>query len=182
MGTEIGRFVVLGCVVVAQAGCGYALAGRGNALPASIQTIGVPPFINQSTTTTADLDRIFTEAVRQEFQTKGKYRVEPEGEGVDGLLTVTITNVAQQPSAFTADRQISSYSVVVTANVEFKDVKADNVIWSNPSFRVIDEYQVEATTSAVTDTAELFSRVENAQDRLAKKFAREVVTSIFEAF
>ena len=42
---------VLCCVMSAalvSAGCGYSLAGRGNALPASIRVIGVPPITNLS--------------------------------------------------------------------------------------------------------------------------------------
>ncbi len=102
------------------AGCGYALAGRSNSLPAYIKSIGVPEFINQSTT--PDIDRVLTEAVRAEFQSKGRYRVQPEGTGVDAVLTGTVTSVALQPVQFTADRQVSSYSIIVTANVEFKDL------------------------------------------------------------
>ncbi len=40
-----GRVGLAGRVV----SCGYALAGRGNALPATIKIIGVPQFVNQST-------------------------------------------------------------------------------------------------------------------------------------
>ena len=37
-------------LTVAGAGCGYALAGRGNALPPHIRIIGVPGLTNLSTT------------------------------------------------------------------------------------------------------------------------------------
>jgi hypothetical protein len=42
--------------------CGYALAGRGNALPEKIKVIGVPDFTNRSTV--ANVDRVLAEAVR----------------------------------------------------------------------------------------------------------------------
>lgn len=170
---------VLGVVAVSAAGCGYALAGRGNALPDHIQTIGVPPFVNQSPE--PDIDLVLTEYVRAEFQGKGRYLVQPTGTGVDGLLTATIVNVLLQPTAFTADRQPSSYAIVVVANVEFKDLlDNDRVIWANPSFRVTDEYQV--TSSGPIDTTAIFGQNAQARERVARKFARDVVTSIFEAF
>jgi hypothetical protein len=70
----------------------------------------------------------------------------------------------------------------VTADVEFKHVTENNsVIWANPSFRVAEEYQITAD-AALTDVTAFLSQNTNAQERLAKKFARDVVTSIFEAF
>lgn len=180
------RLIALALTVVAAAAaasCGYALAGRGNALPTHIQLIGVPDFINH--TPQPDWDRTLTDAVRKEFQTKGKYRVQPTSDGVDGALSCTISNIYAQPTAFTTDRQPSSYAIVVTASVEFKDLKDnDKILWANPSFRVSDEYQVTAGTGTIDAAAAtaLFSQNIQARERLAQKFAKEVVTSIFEAF
>jgi hypothetical protein len=159
--------------------CGYALAGRGNALPASIRIIGIADFINHSTT--PDIDRVLTTAVRQEFQTKGKYRINPEAAGADAVIVGTVTSVVAVPVAFTATNLASSYSIVVTADIEFRDVHADRVIWSNPSFRVTDEYDVSNRTD-INDAAAIFSQDASALDRLSRRFAREVVSSIFEAF
>jgi hypothetical protein len=164
---------------VAGASCGYALAGRGNALPASITVVGIPYFVNQ--TSEPEFERVLTEAVRQEFQSKGRYRVQPDDAGVHGLLTATITNVDLRPTAFTEERLPSAYAIVVTANVEFKHVtENNNIIWANPAFRVAEEFQTSADET-VTDVTAFLSQ-NNARDRLAKKFARDVVTSIFEAF
>ena len=120
--------VVVGVALAActLTGCGYALAGRSNSLPGYIKSIGVPEFINQSTT--PDIDRVLTEAVRQEFQSKGRYQVQPEAAGVDAVLTGTVTSVVLMPVQFTADRQVSSYSIIVTANVERNVPKVAHVI------------------------------------------------------
>lgn len=164
---------------VFSSGCGYALAGRGNSLPASITSIGVPDFVNQSTT--PDIDRVLTEAVRAEFQTKGKYRILPDAAGVDGLLVGRVLNVILQPSAFTSQNQVSRNLIIASASIEFTEVAASRVIWANPSFQVRDEFDVTTGQSANDPTA-LFAQDANALDRLARSFARSVVTSIFEAF
>jgi len=58
---------------VLTSGCGYALAGRGNALPANIVAIGVPPFVNESTT--PDVDRVLTEEpLRRRLAEAGRRR------------------------------------------------------------------------------------------------------------
>jgi hypothetical protein len=164
----------------ASASCGYALAGRGNALPADIVIIGVPNFINHSSE--PDIERVMGDAVRAEFQSKGKYRVQPDDSGVDGLLTATVSFVELRPTAYTAERLPSAYALVVTANVEFRNERDnDAVLWANPSFRVAEEYQV-TTDNNLTDVTAFFTQNPNAKERLAKRFARDVVTSIFEAF
>lgn len=161
------------------AGCGYALAGRGNALPASIHVIGVPDFQNLSAV--PNFDRALTDAVRLEFVSKGSYTIRPQATGVDAVMTGTITSVVTQPVAFTSDNQVLRNAVIVTANVEFREVATDRVIWANPSFQARDEFVVTTGESA-TDPTALFAQDTTALDRLAQTFARSIVTSIFEAF
>ena len=165
-------------VVMAAAGCGYALAGRGNALPASIRSIGIPDFQNQSSL--PDLDRALTDAVREEFVAKGRYTILPQSQGVDGVVIGTITSVTTPPAAFTPDNQVSRYLIVVTARVEFREVATDRVIWTNPNFKVSDEYEV--STSTVASPEAILTQDGPAKQRIARAFARSVVTSIFEAF
>lgn len=165
-------------LAVATAACGYALSGRANALPAHIVRIGVPTFTNLSDT--PELDRILSEAVRLEFQSKRRYTVVTDSTGVDGLLTVSLRPVGINVAAFTDTRQAQRYLITVTANIEFKDVRNNKVIWSNPSFQVSEDY--ELPTGATATPAAAFSQDQNALTRLSKNFARTLVSSILEAF
>ena len=179
--TSTGRFLrgtIAFAVVCATAGCGYALAGRGNALPASIRSIGIPDFQNRSSL--PDFDRALTDAVREEFVGKGRYTILPQAQGVDGVVIGTITSVTTPPAAFTADSQVSRYQIVVTASVEFREVATDRVIWSNPNFQIRDEYEV--STSTVASAEAILTQDGPAKQRIARAFARSVVSSIFEAF
>ena len=172
---------LIGLVVAAAAlsSCGYALAGRGNSLPDYIRTIGIPVFTNQ--TATAELDRVLTEAVRVEFQSRGRYRVVPESTGVDAVLTGTIKSLTLVPSAFNENRQASRYLVQIFASVELRETRDNKVFWTNPNFRVADEYEVTSVI-ATNDPASFFRQDVNALERLARTFARSVVASILEAF
>ena len=84
--------------VAGASGCGYALAGRGNTLPASIKIIGIPLFVNHSQT--GDIDQVLTQAVREEFGNHGKYTINPDGDGADAVLTATINSVTYIVTAF----------------------------------------------------------------------------------
>ncbi len=173
------RPLVVLAALVSAAACGYALAGRGNTLPADIRTIGIPDLVNQSTE--PDIDGVLTRALRTEFQGKGRYVIRPEAAGADAVLTGRVTSVEFPPVAFTAEGQGQRYQVIVTAAIEFRDVKRDQVIWSNPSCVARDEYAITTGTTA-TDPNALFRQDATALDRLSRSFARTVVTSIFEAF
>lgn len=162
------------------AGCGYALAGKGSTLPSSIRRIGIPAFQNLSTT--PDLDRVFTEAVRSEFQARGKYVIVPETTGVDAVLSGSILSVTPSVTAFTPDtRQALRYSLLVVVSAQFKEVNADKPLWSNAALRVSDEYDAP-TNVAVGDLASLFAQDQNTLERLAKTFAQKLVATILENF
>ena len=175
--TALKLFSLVALALVATS-CGYTLAGRGGTLPEHIRIIGIPQFINRSPF--PEIDRIVTERVAEEFRGRGRYRVLPDTNGVDAVLTGTILNAVPMPTSFTAgSRQASSYAMVVTLSVEFKDVKNDKVIWSNPSLTVREEYEVP--TGAGTDPAAFFRQDSNAVERLARTLSKALATAIFEA-
>lgn len=165
----------LGCT-----SCGYALAGSGSFLPASIKTIGIPLFAN--TTSYFDIGQIVTEQVRAEFIGRGRYRIVPEATGVDAVLTGQITSITIRPTAFTQEQQQASrYVITVTASIELREVLKDAVVWSNPSLSFQEEYEATSGTSA-TDPAAFFGQEANAVQRVSSEFARAVVSAILEAF
>jgi len=164
---------------LASSSCGYALAGRGSYLPAHIQTIGVPLFLNR--TPVYEVEQRLTEKVRSELIGRGKYRVLPESTGADAVLLGTITSINIAPSAFTEDRQATRYQVIVTVGIEFRDQVNDTVIWANPSLSFRDEYEVTTGDNALDPNA-FFGQSSNAVERLSQDFARTVVSAILEAF
>jgi len=169
---------VLALVVVLQAGCGYSLAGRGSFLPAYIQRIGVPLFLNN--TAVFDLDRQITDKVRSEFIGRGKYTIVPDSTGVDGLLTGTITAVTLTPVAFNTSQQATRYALTLTAQVEFKDMRTNKILWQNPSMQYREEFALNPTNAL--DPTSFLGQDVNARERMANEFARALVSAILEAF
>jgi hypothetical protein len=175
---SIARWVAVGLLGLALAGCGYSLAGRGSFLPAYIQTIGVPTFANN--TAVYDMERVVTERVRSEFIGRGRYKVFPDREGHDALLIGEITSITSVPAAFNQQQQATRYALVLVAKIEFRDVRADKVLWENPAMQFREEFDV--TNALVADPAAFFGQDANARDRLAQEFARAIVSAILEAF
>lgn len=173
-----GWKIALVLAILAQAACGYSLAGRGSFLPPYIKRIGVPMFTNN--TAVFDLDRQVTDRVRSEFIGRGKYTIMPDATGVDGLLTGVISSVTLTPVAFNTSQQATRYALTLTASVEFKDMQANKVLWSNPSMQYREEFALNPTSAL--DTTTFLGQDVNARERMANEFARALVSAILEAF
>jgi hypothetical protein len=173
--------LVLSCAM-ASASCGYALAGQGNFLPASIKIIGIPTFTNL--TSYFDIAQVATDKVRTEFIGRGRYKVVPETTGADAVLTGTVTSISIVPTAFGAGQQATRYVITIMANIELREAQKDTVLWSNPSLAVREEVDagISSAEGTVIDPSAFFNQEANAVTRITDEFARTVVSSILEAF
>lgn len=176
--------VSLVAVTLASNGCGYALAGRGNFLPAYIRIIGIPSFENH--TSLFQIAQLVTDKVRTEFIGRGNYKIVPEATGADAVLVGAVTNVSIVPTNFSAEQQASRYTITVTANIQLRDVQKDAVLWSNPSISIREEYDATSGTTGdaigFIDPTAFFTQEANALERISDEFSRSVVSAILEAF
>ena len=170
---------VLLVAAIAASACGYALAGRSSRLPEHIRRIGVPMFQNESST--PDLDRVVTEAVQRELRTRGQYIVVSESTGVDAVLTGTIRPLDVKVAAFTDQRLASAYSITLRASVEFKDVKDSKVSCCPGGVGVTEQFDLRGS-SAINDPSALFTQDANARERMAREFAKILVSQILESY
>jgi len=178
---KLKRALTVVLALAAQAGCGYALAGRGSSLPDHVRTIGIPTFVNR--TGAFDAEQVLTTRVRQEFIARGKYKVVPQAEGADAVLVGELSSITLTPSGFNDAQQATRYAAQVVMSVTLRDVKADKVLWQNPSVIFREEFDVVTNASGtLLDPSSFFGQGGNALERVANEFARTLVTSILEAF
>jgi hypothetical protein len=171
--------IVLVVAVAMTSGCGYSLAGRGAFLPAHIKRIGVPMFANN--TPVFQIEQKITAKVLAELIGRGRYEVKPNREDVDAVMIGEILAISIAPAAFNDQQQATRYAITLVAKIEFRDLKTDKVLWSNPSLVFSEQYDVTTTQTAVDPNAFLGQNV-NAMERLASEFARTVVSAILESF
>ena len=69
----------------------------------------------------------------------------------------------------------------MTAKIEFRDLKTNNVLWENPQWVYRDEYEATAGTDALDPNAFL-AQGSDALERVGTEFAKAVVSAILEAF
>lgn len=167
-------------VWAALGGCGYSLAGRGNFLPDYIAVIAVPTFENRSDRVA--IEEVFTRKVVDEFTSRGRYKIQPDVAGADAVLDGVVLSFTSAPSVLegrtddVAGNQASTYTVVVRAQVEFRDLVEDSVLWQSNSFQFRDDYEIGE------DPEEFFDQQGLTVQRMAEEFAKSLVSSILEAF
>ena len=167
------------CAALTASGCGYALAGHGSYLPATIKTVGIPPIENG--TDVQRIEQILTERVRNAFIDRGKYNVVNDETGADAVLRIRIVGFTLQPSGLNQQQLASRYLVTIVAKVSFVDLKnPGQPLWSNDALTFRDEYELGSTNTA--NGATLVDQQRSVADRITTDAARTIVTAIFEAF
>ena len=178
-GALLGVRVLALVMLLGLSGCGYSLAGRGSFLPAHIKIIGVPLFNNN--TPVFEIEQKITERVRAELIGRGRYEVRPDRQNADAVLLGQIQAVSLAPAAFNDQQQATRYALTIVANIEFRDLKSDKVLWANPALAFSEQYDV-ATTQTALDPNAFLGQNANAMERLASEFARTIVSAILESF
>jgi hypothetical protein len=163
----------------ASASCGYTLAGRGSFLPAHIHIIAVPVFLNRTPYPT--VEQIFTEKVRVEFQSRGRYTVRQTEEGADAVVRGEIVGIAAAPVAFTDAQLATRFRFTVSVGVKLDDVRNKKTLWENPALSFSDEYDLSTRLTGAVGV-EFLERERAVVDRLATDLGRNVVQAILEAF
>jgi hypothetical protein len=176
---RIPRLLLVIAICLGGAGCGYALAGRGSFLPATIRIVGIPQFENR---TTFQVEQVLTEKVRVEFIGRGKYTIRPEAAGADAVLSGEITAFSAQPVGFTDQQFASRYLFTIMMRVRFTETRTGEVLWSDDALTFRSEYELSTRGNTALEGATLIDQERSAVERVSNDVARAVVTAILEAF
>jgi hypothetical protein len=163
--------------VLLVSGCGYGLVGTGggNFISPSIKTIEVPAFVNK--TTRVELEQRVTQAVADEFVSRGRLRLVTAPNDADVILRGSIDSFGILPIAVNAQARATQVQISITARIELLDHRnEDKVLWKNDQYRFTENYEVDVTTG---DT---FDQESRAIREIAVRFAQSLVANLFEGF
>ena len=168
----------LACACVAAlllAGCGYHVGGRADLLPSTLQTIAIPAFGNASPRyrLTAQLPA----AITREFLTRTRYRVVADPDQADAVLYGTMRNYFSFPTLFDQRTgRASAVQVHVFLDLKLVERATDKVLFERQGYEFRGRYEI------AVDQAQYFDESATALERLSQEVARQVVSSILEAF
>jgi outer membrane lipopolysaccharide assembly protein LptE/RlpB len=166
---------ILVLTVLFSTACGYHTAGHSITLPANVQTIAIPAFVNQ--TQTYKIEQKLTAAVVREMVTRTHYHVLNEpSDSADATLRGTVISTSTSPLTYDSQTgRASSALVVVTARVTLTD-RQGKILYENPSYLFREEYEVSRELSS------FFEEDSPALQRLSREFARTLVSNVLEGF
>jgi hypothetical protein len=154
--------------------CGYALVGRSTFLDPGIRNVEIPAFVNR--TTRVELEQRVTQAVAEEFVSRGRLQLVTSQKDAHAILRGSIDSFNIFPIAFDQGRA-TRYQISITAKIELLDHRnEDKVIWKNDQYRFTENYEVNL---ASTDA---FDQETRAIQEIAVRFAEGLVTNLLEGF
>ncbi|MGB9893798.1 MAG: LPS assembly lipoprotein LptE [Candidatus Saccharicenans sp.] len=167
------RYIVWGLLALSLVACGYHLRGRGNFWPPQLKKIYVPVFKNSSGR--FELDLKLTRSVINELVSRTGAVIVSERAQADGMLLGEILSFKVQPIAVTTTGAATRYKITVTTSLVFSDLINQRVLFSDNNFIYVEEYEVPAGMDFETMETQ-------ALDRVAEKYARQLVVSLIEGF
>ncbi|MGE5232712.1 MAG: LPS assembly lipoprotein LptE [Acidobacteriota bacterium] len=166
--------VVLLAGAVSLAGCGYALVGRASNLPPDIKTVYLKPLENR--TSRQQIEQILTRAIASELVTRKRFAVASDAAGADAEISGAVVAFSVVPVAFDQTGRAKQYEIAVTAQVKFRRLKDDKVIWSNDRYNFRESYDVVGTSLSY------FDQENSAIEKVAPQFAQTMVSDLLEGF
>lgn len=172
---RVPAFVLAFTLTIFSTSCGYSTAGKATHIPATVNTILIPAFINK--THTYKIEQAMTAQVVREFISRTKYKVvtDPEAES-DATLKGTVLSTDVVPLTYDSQSgRASSALVTVKLKISLID-HSGKVLFENPNYVFREQYQVSR------DIASFLDEESPALDRLSRDLARTLVADVLEAF
>ncbi len=162
-------------LLAALAGCGYHVAGKGETIPKSVQTIAVPAFKNL--TVRYKLTDYLPQAIGRELIARTHYAIVPDPDTADAVLKGAVVNYVSFP---VISDQVTGRATIIQMNVTLQmsliNRRTNAIIWSQPSFEYRQRYEISVDQTAY------FEESNDGLRRLSNDVARNVVSSILENF
>ena len=153
----------------------YKQAGKGDALPSHIKTLAIPAFQNPSLR--FKVEQRFTSAMIDEVLRRQRtLQVVAKAEGADAVMLGTIKQFAYRGVLLDDYGRARVFEITVVAGITVKDQTKNKVIFDNQNYVFKTEYEITG------DPNSFFNEEGPAVNRLARDFAKSVLTTILEGF
>ena len=170
-----GAVVALALVASGWRGCGGYEAVTKGGLPARIKTVAVPPFQNQALR--YRVESRFTEAVMQELVRRGHgLRVQSEREGADAVVDGAIRNFYFSGVLLDREGRARIFEVTIIGAVTVRDQTTNRVLYDNQNYVYRGEFEF------TSDPRSFFNEEDPAVERLSRKFAEDLVSTLVNGF
>lgn len=165
--------VMMLCLGLSLAACGYNFRGKQNNLPSDVRTIAIPVLENQ--TGELRIERTFTDEIIFQFTRSQMLRVVSEGQA-DAILKAIIKKVETEDVSLSKDQTSKQRRVTITISAQLIRTSDGSVLWEN---RALEKNRTFTVGSTVQATDQL---KQAAITELARDMAQSLHDSVFENF
>ena len=153
----------------------YKPVGQGAALPKHIKTLAIPAFQNQALR--FKVEQRFTSAMVDEVLRRARaLDVIAEPRDADAVMLGTVKQFFIRPVLLDDLGRARVFEVIITASLTVRDQTKNKILYDNQNYIFRDQYEIS------TDPQQFFSEEGPAVDRVARDFAKSVLTLILEGF
>jgi outer membrane lipopolysaccharide assembly protein LptE/RlpB len=155
--------------------CGYHVAGHGDLMPKTIQTVCVAAFKNA--TSRQKLSDRLPEAISREFISRTRYQIGSDTNTCDAILRGTVLNyLAFQTTVDPATGRATAAEIRVILSITFTERATGKALYSNLNFDARERYEISE------DAIAYFEESDAGLNRVATQVARQVVSGILNKF
>lgn len=142
-------------------------------LPKHIKKVAVPAFQFEARGSRYRVSSRFTDAVIREVIKRGRgIKVQGTRDGADAVIEGTIRDFSSSGVILDRDGRARVYEVTITSAITIRDLKKEKIIYDNQNFIFRDSFEFSA------DPRSFFNEEDPAVERMAKAFAKSVVSTI----
>jgi hypothetical protein len=159
--------------LLAIAGCGYHLAGRGGSLPEHIRKIAIPMF--KISSFDYNLENVLTYAVIDEIERRGGIKIVDDEASADAVLRGVIKRSDYQTfgESSATDLHIRVYLII---SVTLYDQVMKQNYYQDENYTFIGDYYITGDVTSVE------ANRRQAWEEAGEEFAKRLVGSILEGF
>ncbi len=133
-----------------------------DSLPPNLKTLYIPQVVNR--TSQFGLNEQLTNDLVKAFVDNGRLKVVNEADQADLILETILSGYDNKPYSFDPQQSVQQYQVMITLQVNCKNVKENNLLWNSGNLAQNSNYDHTSESE------------ESAQQECLKKLAEDVVT------
>jgi hypothetical protein len=173
--TGLALFLITLVITLGAGPCGYQKAGQAVSLPDHIQTVGVQIFRNDSVRYRVE-QRFTTAVVEEVLRRSSRIKFATEAAKADALITGNIRSFGVRSVLLDNNGRTRVFEITINAAVTVRDQTKNKVIFDNQRLTFRGEYELS------DDPSSFFNEEDPAVERLARDFARSVLSTVTEGF
>lgn len=167
------RFLSLFILLFCLSGCGYHFPGQAGALPAGVEKLYIPLFVNK--TAEPQLENKMTSRVSEVFSRSSKISQVETPKYAEAVLMGTIRDYKSRALSYDSNDAIGEYRSTMIVDIVLHQIETEQLLWEG-SVSWSAEYRADKDKSVQEDLEQ------QALDEMTLRLAEEILYQLLDDF